>query len=101
MKELPPRDQWLLADFNGYFGEILCLSHDQTSRRRSGEVVELSAGMQVTASEDDVDDDGNPDYLLASGVVAPAPARLQAHGSRWILLVDEDGLQRYNELGRP
>ena len=83
----------LHADFNGLFGDVLCLSHGETCRDEAGNEVRLHAGMRVTAFEPDSDDDGNPADLVATGIVDPSPDWLQCAGSRWVLRIDEDGVR--------
>ena len=46
----------LRGDFNGLFGELLCLSHEDTALDEKGERVTLEAGMQVTAFDPDEDE---------------------------------------------
>jgi hypothetical protein len=41
--------------------------------------------MVVTAFDLDADERGEPDNLIASGVVEPAPDWLRCRGSRWVL----------------
>lgn len=72
----------LKADFNGVFGDLLCLSHGDHGYDEAGNKVRLEAGMQVTAFDEDVDDDGQPDDLIASGTVEASPDWLQCKGSR-------------------
>jgi len=49
--------------------------------------------MLVTAVEDDVNEAGLPDHLIASGVVEKAPAELAQRGSRWVLRIDGLGVR--------
>jgi hypothetical protein len=88
----------LQADFNGLFGDLLCLSHGETCRDQAGNQVPLVAGMLVTAFEPDTDDDGHPADLVATGVVEPSPAWLQCNGSRWALRIDEQGVRHESEI---
>jgi hypothetical protein len=88
----------LKADFNGLFGELLCLSHSDTCRDETGNQVQLSTGMMVTAFEPDTGDDGEPDELIASGIVEPSPSWLQCNGSRWTLRIDAHGVRHESEL---
>jgi hypothetical protein len=56
MSSLPkPR---LQADFNGLFGDILCLSHSASCLDERGEEVLLQSGKVVTAFEEDVTSTG-------------------------------------------
>ena len=75
----------LQADFNGVFGDILCLSHGETCLDETGAEVRLQAGMLVTAFEEDSDENGARDDLIASGVVEPSPDWLRCNGSTWAL----------------
>ena len=88
----------LRADFNGLFGRYLCLSHKDTCPDESGAEVVLREGMQVAAFDDDSDEQGRPDKLIASGVVEPAVPGLVGHGSRWVLRIDERGVRHESDL---
>jgi hypothetical protein len=88
----------LRADFNGLFGEILCLSHEETSVDANGETVQLFAGMEVTAFDIDADETGKRDDLIASGVVEPAPDWLACRGSKWVLKIDSNGVRSESEI---
>jgi hypothetical protein len=84
------------ADFNGLFGDLLCLSHGGTCRDEAGHDVSLVAGMTVTAFEPDVED-GQRVYLVATGLVEPSSASLRCNGSRWALRIDERGVRHVSE----
>lgn len=86
------------ADFNGLFGELLCLSHKDTCEDAEGNLVTLEPGMVLTAFDEDVDDNGNRDDLIASGVVEPSPLRLRCSGSRWVLRIDQNGVRHDSDL---
>jgi hypothetical protein len=88
------------ADFNGLFqGEtILCLSHSDTATDETGATVILHGGMRLTAFMEDLDDAGNRDDLIASGVVEMPPEWLRRHGSKWILMIDEKGVRHQSEI---
>ena len=62
---------WVFADFNGLFGDLLCLSLADTVTNQAGEVIPLKEGMVITAYDLDADDQGNPDNLFATGIVEP------------------------------
>jgi len=90
----------LQADFNGLFGELLCLSHRDTAIDENGATVPLQSGMLVTAFDEDLDKDGNRDELIASGTVEPSPDWLQCNGSRWVLRIDQHGVRHESDLRR-
>lgn len=92
------QSDWVKADFNGLFGDLLCLSHSDTVMTFGGEEISLKEGMHITAYDLDADDDGNPDNLLASGVVEPSPESLRCHGSRWVLQIDSNGCRHESDL---
>lgn len=93
----PPR---LCADFNGVFSELLCLSHEDTCLDETGARVQLRAGMVITAYDEDLDEQGRRDDLIASGVVEPSPDWLRCRGSKWVLRIDENGVRHESDLTR-
>lgn len=88
----------LLADFNGYFGDVLCLSHSNNCPTESGDTVALREGMIVTAYDDDLDEQGQRDNLIATGVVERSGESLRCRGSVWSLRIDDNGLRHESEL---
>ena len=86
------------ADFNGFFGELLCLSHSDTCWDEFGGIVHLQAGMKLTAYDDDEDEHGARDNLIASGTVEPSPESLSCLGSKWVLRIDEHGLRHESDV---
>lgn len=88
----------LHADFNGLFGELLCLSHKETCVDAEGQEVIVREGMTVTAFDDDVGDDGKRDSLVASGTVERSPEWLRCKGSRWVLRIDHNGVRHESDL---
>ena len=82
------------TDFNGFLErDLLCLAHCFTPLDHTGQKVELSAGRYVIAFSPDVDEDGNPEFLVASGVVELSPREVAHLGSIWSLRVDERGVR--------
>jgi hypothetical protein len=55
-------------------------------------------GMTVTAFDEDVDDNGKPDNLVASGTVERPPEWLRSNGSRWVLRIDHNGVRHGSDL---
>ena len=90
------------ADFNGLFQgwTVLCLSHSDTCVDETGAVVHLRAGMTLTAVDMDEDEHGVRDDLIATGIVEPSPDWLQCQGSKWVLMIDKNGVKHESELRR-
>ncbi len=86
------------ADFNGLFGDVLCLSHEDTCKDEIGNEVSLNEGMTIIAFDMDADENGKRDDLIASGTVESSPDWLKCNGSKWILRIDENGV--YHESDR-
>ena len=86
------------ADLNGLFGDLLCLSHSDSCTDEDGTEVRLQAGMELTAFDDDVDEDGGRDDLRASGVVESSPDWLACSGSRWVLRLDHRGVRHDSDV---
>jgi hypothetical protein len=90
MKE--PKSMRVHADFNGLFSGLLCLSHTDTCPDAEGNLVTLKEGMTLTVFDEDLDEHGNRDDLIASGTVEPSPEWLSCRGSRGVLRIDELGV---------
>jgi len=93
MKKLKVR-----GDFNGIFGNLLCLSHTDFCQDEFGNNITLGEEMEVTAFDEDADENGNRDDLIATGKVERAPDWLQNHGSKWVLRINENGICHESEL---
>src|SRR5215510_13654550 len=88
----------LRADFNGVFGGILCLSHKETCTDEKGNPVVVREGMRVLAYDEDLDENGKRDNLIATGVVERSPDWLRREGSVWCLRIDEQGVRHESDL---
>lgn len=86
------------ADFHGLFADVLCLSHEDTCLDEKGAVIHLREGLILTAYDEDADEHGNRDDLIARGRVEPAPSWLWCNGSKWVLLIDENGVSHESDL---
>jgi hypothetical protein len=88
----------LYADFNGLFSDILCLSHSDTAVESNGTTVRLCAGMKVIAFDEDADETGKREYLIASGTVERSPDWLACRGSKWVLRIDSNGVRHESDI---
>ena len=88
----------LRADFNGLFGDVLCLSHGDSCVDAKGVTVQLCAGMAVIAFDEDADEKDQRNDLIASGIVEQSPDWLSCNGSRWVLKIDSKGVRHESEL---
>jgi hypothetical protein len=94
------KNKRLRADFNGLFGDLLCLAHRDTCDDFEGRPINLREGMLVTAYDQDSDESGNRDDLIASGKVERSPDWLQCKGSRWAVKIDQNGVRHESDLER-
>ena len=86
------------ADFNGLFGDILCISHNDECITDDGKTVKLTDGMHLMAYDEDTDVNGKRDDLIAAGIVESSPSWLKCNGSRWVLRIDKDGVRNESDL---
>jgi hypothetical protein len=54
--------------------------------------------MVVTAYDEDRNELGERDDLLATGIVEPSPDWLSCRGSRWVLRIDSRGVRHESDL---
>lgn len=92
------RQNKVRADFNGLFSDVPCLSHGDTVVDENGALLYLREGLILTAYDEDVDEHGNRDDLVASGIVESSPAWLSCRGSKWVLRIDENGVNNESDL---
>ena len=85
------------GDFNGLFGNLLCISHSDSALKDCGEELALREGMELVAYEYDGDEDEEC-YLVACGQVVPSPHDLRCQGSRWCLQINEEGVRHVGRL---
>ena len=86
------------GDFNGACGDLLCLTHSDCCWGENGESIPVFAGMNVVAFDNDCDDEGRDNFLIAEGVVEQSPRELACRGSKWALRINERGIRRERSL---
>jgi hypothetical protein len=89
----------LYVDFNEMLeSNLVLLSAADTKVSSNGEVVSLCDGLEVTLYMDDTDEHGDPDNLVATGVVeANQTAGWGAH-VKWCCRIDAKGIRHQSEL---
>ena len=98
MAKISNKSSWIKADFNGLFGELLCLSHEETGINAVGETIQLKPGMALTAFDIDHEDDETRNDLIATGIVECSPDWLQCRGSKWALRINGDGVRHESDI---
>jgi hypothetical protein len=88
----------LHGDFNGYWDDHLCLSHDDHATDEHGSTVELKEGMYVLAFELDSSPNEPTDYLVLTGTIVHSPESMSCNGSRWAVRADPKGLRHVASL---
>ena len=86
------------ADFNGLFGDVHCLSHKETCTDEKGKPVVVHESIRVLAYDEDLDESGKRDDLIAIGVVERSPDWLRREGSVWCLRIDAQGVRHESDL---
>jgi hypothetical protein len=69
------------------------MAHRATCIGADEQDIVVREGVAASAFDEDVDDNGNPDNLIASGVVERPPYWLRCNGSRWVLRIDRNGVR--------
>lgn len=91
----------LQVDFNEMIErDLVLLSQTDIKRDSAGGEVRLREGLIVHVYQEDTDEKGNPDNLIADGVVG------RSHGSgwgalaRWCCRIDAGGIRHESDLSR-
>lgn len=78
--------------------DLLCLSHEGFAVTETGARIELSAGLWLTAFDEDADEKNRRDDIFASGIVEHSPEYAQCRGSKWSLRIDGDGSRHESDV---
>jgi hypothetical protein len=88
------------VDFNELLEQnLVLLSREDTRLTSSGESVLLHEGLAIEVYDEDLDDEGGPDCLVASGIVERnvSSARWAQH-VKWCCRIDSNGIQHESDL---
>jgi hypothetical protein len=79
----------LVVDFNEMVADdLVLLARDDEKRDSSGAMISLSEGMRVHLYMDDADENGDPGFLLATGIVERNTSEGWSAGPRWCCRID-------------
>jgi hypothetical protein len=84
------------ADFNGIFGNLLCISHSDTAQDENGAAILLREGQELLAFDTD-EEDGEPCFLVARGRAIRSPVSVP-HDSKWCLQINAQGIRHVKTL---
>ncbi|AXI04029.1 hypothetical protein [Aquirhabdus parva] len=89
----------LYVDFNEMLEpDLVLLSATNDKADINGNKVLLSEGLQVIVYMDDMDDKGNPDNLIAVGVVERNHSSGWSSHVKWCCRIDNDGIRHMSEI---
>jgi hypothetical protein len=90
----------LYVDFNELIERnLVLLSKDDTKLTLTGESVLLYEGLAIDVYSDDLNDEGKPDNLIASGIVERNSTRGWAKHVKWCCRIDSDGIRHESDAG--
>lgn len=88
----------LYVDFSETVGEgIVALSARDTVLTDTGAVIELAEGLAVALYSFDIDENGQPDHLVANGVVERNASERAGH-VKWVCRIDAAGIRHEADL---
>jgi hypothetical protein len=86
------------VDFNELLEPMLvCLSVDDVKTTDRSERIFLHDGMLVEVYDEDVDSNGNPDNLIAQGVVERNNSIGPLKRAKWCCRIDSHGIQHESD----
>ncbi len=89
----------LYVDFNELIEpNLVALSKDDTKLTLTGENILLREGLLIEVHSDDVSDEGEPDNLIASGVVERNSKTGWASHIKWCCRIDGNGIRHESDL---
>jgi hypothetical protein len=96
MKENSPT---FLVDFNELLDcDLVLLSASDAKRTSDGTLVVLCEGLEIAVYMEDVDENGEPDRLVARGRVERNMSVDWSAHVKWCCRIDENGIRHQSEL---
>jgi hypothetical protein len=87
------------VDFNEMLEpDLVLLSVTDAAISSSNEIVHLSDGLEVAIYTDDLDEHGQPDNLVASGIVERNRTRGWGAHVKWCCRIDAQGIKHQSDF---
>jgi hypothetical protein len=89
------------VDFNELLEpNLVLLSQHDTKQDTDGNIIRLYDGLTISIFSDDIDANGNPDNLIAVGVVERNRNNGWAKHVKWCCRIGPEGIRHQSELTR-
>ena len=89
----------IYVDFNEMLDkDLVLLSKEDSKVDSTGNMIALTEGKEVYVYMDDSDEYGNPDYLIAHGIVVRNNEKGWSSAAKWCCRIDENGIQHQSEI---
>jgi hypothetical protein len=87
------------VDFNELMAfDVVLLSQTDSKKDADGNDVQLVEGLPIAIYSDDLGDDGQPDNLVAKGVVIRNEYTRFFRHVKWCCQIDPDGIRHQSDL---
>lgn len=89
----------IYVDFNEMLEpDLVLLSKTDERTDSSGKIIKLYEGLAISIYSDDTDDQGNPDPLIAEGVVEKNTFQHPwGHAAKWCCRINEKGISNESD----
>jgi hypothetical protein len=92
----------LYVDFNQMIKpNIVLLSKEDYKPDIKNELVYFKEGMRVTVIDEDLDENGNIDNLVATGIVEINTTKGWGERIKWCCRIDSNGIRHQSECSNP
>ena len=89
----------LSVDFNELLeSDLILLSREDTRKDENDNLIRMHEGMEVLIFDEDVDDAGRPDRLIALGVVERNKDTGWSRHVKWCCRINSDGIRHESEI---
>jgi hypothetical protein len=89
----------ILVDFNEMLEpNLVLLSKEDTKRDSRNNIIPLYEGLLIYVYDENTDNNGNRDNLIAEGVVERNNTSSWGKNAKWCCRINEKGIQRESEI---